>query len=1135
MPKVAQYVRVKAGFSRSINIERDQSTAALLDSYVISSCALKGLDHVVNAFQGAKDCDKAWSLIGAYGSGKSSFALYLSHLFGDPKKADTKRAFQKLEPANAGCAKAIKSHLRGSSGYCRILLTGYPESLARAFLQALKKGIQAYYADHGIDRRAEVREINRLLKQDSIDLSAIVRLIKRAQKSIQNAKGKGLLIVIDELGKFLEYAARHESDDIFLLQILAEQTHQTGQSNILLFVLLHQSFEQYGHNLSDKLKNEWTKIQGRYQILTFVETTEQSLRIMAQVLDSRLPKNRSAQIKKQVESFVVGLSATGLLPRGLSEKEALKLFLQCYPLHPITLLLLPVLSRKIAQNERSLFGYLGSSATGGLVDQMRHADVGQFICPEAIYDYFMNGQLLTNDLYTQRVWFEAATAMDRLAGGNATEVLLLKTISLFNIAGNVGRLKASKPALKLCFQDSRSLDAAIKSLMNQSIVTFRKFNHEYRVWQGSDFDLRQALSEQEPFTRTMDIAHELNAMEVLQPFVARRYSIERHGLFYFQPQFINVADYEKTSKKANKPRIIFCLSNSSIKRDEKLFREKVTGHFSDQDVVVFCANSEEIKKVCRLRVALQRIGQMPEANQEPVIQREWRSYFANAQRQEYEEIKSLVGRPQQHLWYCDKKERSIKRQLDIQKLLSERLEDIYPRAPVIKNELINRDYPSGQSNYGRRMLLSALLQNRNKESFGIKAYPAEKSMYLAIFALSKIHRQDNGQWEIAPPTPEDPCNFRGVWNAITDFFDSSEKRAKSFSELDARLTDPPYGVKKAMLPVFYMMVYAAYQDEIAVYEEQIYVPYFTVEHLERFLKRPSTFSFQQFRIAGVTQSLIEEYEQSLFAGKKSKNALAVFKPIAQFVSQVPQYTRQTTTISETAQRVRDAFKYPKSPQDLLFEKLPRACGYKSEKIEGFGNTLKKVLQEMKNAYPDMMAEQVKKMSMVFGLRNQDGLHKLRVRARETCEQLREYTMDKTMHAFIDSIATDFGDDESWLERVTALLVDKSPKNWSDNDSLYAQHKIIEYGKKLNDLEKLKVYANENKLEDSQGEAILISIKSAKRQDINQVVCIGSEMSVEQARASMQNAMKEITEKLLTDKRLKPEGKQLYLRLVEGKK
>jgi hypothetical protein len=118
--------------------------------------------------------------------------------------------------------------------------------------------------------------IDELLSDSETSLPKVNNLVVNIQDNIQDNGGKGLLIVIDELGKFLEYSARHESNDIFLLQILAEITYD---NNILLFVLLHQSFEQYGKNLNTKLKNEWAKIQGRYEVLSLVETVTQSLHI----------------------------------------------------------------------------------------------------------------------------------------------------------------------------------------------------------------------------------------------------------------------------------------------------------------------------------------------------------------------------------------------------------------------------------------------------------------------------------------------------------------------------------------------------------------------------------------------------------------------------------------------------------------------------------------------------------------------------------------------------------------------------------------------------------------------------------------------------------------------------------------
>jgi hypothetical protein len=98
---------------------------------------------------------------------------------------------------------------------------------------------------------------------------------------------------------------------------------------------------------------------------------------------------------------------------------------------------------------------------------------------------------------------------------------------------------------------------------------------------------------------------------------------------------------------------------------------------------------------------------------------------------------------------------------------------------------------------------------------------------------------------------------------------------------------------KPVLPIFYIAVYLSNKDEIAVYEDRFYVPYFTIEHLERFLKRPDTFTFQQFKIEGITQSFLQEYENSLLEGKSAPNAPKLFQAMAMFIKDIPPYTKQT--------------------------------------------------------------------------------------------------------------------------------------------------------------------------------------------------------------------------------------------------
>ncbi|AYQ57231.1 hypothetical protein MS2017_1547 [Bathymodiolus thermophilus thioautotrophic gill symbiont] len=1026
--RLNELISVKTTLTKSINLDRDKSAKELLESYVLTSTAMQNIQNVINA-QKKTNGNKAWSLIGSYGSGKSSFALYLSHLLGNPKTALSKLACKKLRTDNANFAINISKHLKNSNGYCEVLITGSPDSLITVFLKTLKISVIDYYETLDIADDTSLTAIDKLLSSNKISPSKVSNLVVNVQNNIQNNGGKGLLIVIDELGKFLEYSARHESDDIFLLQTLAEATYN---NNILLFVLLHQSFEQYGKNLNTKLKNEWTKIQGRYEVLSFVETITQSLHIMGRVFQNQLSEIQLKPIQAEIKNTVKVLQKNNLLPVSLDTKTAHHLFENCYPLHPITALLLPTLCQKVAQNERTLFNYLGGSEPLSLVKKLDELTVGEFVLPADIFDYFLTGQILTNDLQVQRTVVEANSAIERFSASNTEEMNLLKTIGLLNV---ISKIPASKSLLKLC--DSL-FEENIQNLEKQSIVYYRKFNNEYRVWQGSDFDINAELNKQEVQLCTLNVADKLNEISVFLPFVAKKYSIEHHSLFYFEPLFINVSAYKLQAKQYTNPRIIFCLSDTS--KDQETFETKLVQYFSQQDICVLLNNSEQIKQVIKNQTALEYIKMHNSViQQDPVVQREFKAYAANVEKEVTNELNKIVETPADCCWYQNKVQQSINSKRGIQKLLSETLADIYPQTPIIKNELINRNRPSAQANAGRKKLLIALLNNSDKQDLGIEAYPAEKSMYRAILESSGMHQKTGKVWKIAPPT-KDNSNYLTVWNKIEKFFNNAKEQAQNLSTLDEILTAPPFGIKKPVLPIFYIAVYLSNKDEIAVYEDRFYVPYFTTEHLERFLKRPDTFTFQQFKIEGVTQSFLQEYENSLLNGKKAPNALKLFQAIAVFMKNIPPYTKQTESISKVAQKVRDAFKNNKSPQDLLFRKLPEVCGFDNNTADGFGEVIKTALQEIKNAYPAMRDKQINILASKLDESKKEAIKPKLISY--GCA-LSKYSFNNEVEGFIKNISCDSDNLDEYLERILSALIDKPINNWSDQNAVMAEKLLIE--------------------------------------------------------------------------------------------
>ncbi|MBK7114006.1 MAG: hypothetical protein IPH60_16400 [Flavobacteriales bacterium] len=192
-----------------------------------------------------------------------------------------------------------------------------------------------------------------------------------------------LFLIIDEFGKFLEYAAKHDPErEMYFFQQLAEFVNKPDR-NITLVVALHQSMEAYAHGFSAAQRMEWRKVQGRLAELTFNEPTAQLIRLAAEQLSTEkrtVPKGVDvslfAELIKQHTLFEVD-------DEGWSKEELAKL----YPLDLVTVHTLTKALQAYGQNERSLFTFLRSERINA------RKDGGFFGLPQ-LFDY------LNSEFYT---------------------------------------------------------------------------------------------------------------------------------------------------------------------------------------------------------------------------------------------------------------------------------------------------------------------------------------------------------------------------------------------------------------------------------------------------------------------------------------------------------------------------------------------------------------------------------------------------------------------------------------------------------------------------------------------------------------------------------------------------------------
>ena len=232
----------------------------------------------------------------------------------------------------------------------------------------------------------------------------------------QNIKGKNPLyfIIIDEFGKFLEYAAQHNPEqELYFVQQLAEFSSNTD-NQIALITTVHQSFESYANGMTDTHRNEWIKVKGRFRELTFNEPVEQLLYLMSERLQER------NNVGEYEDEKLVGLRDLFSRSRAFNASEGYirELYDGIQPLDLFAAYTLTLALQQYGQNERSLFSFLESTDHTS-VEKFRKT--GVFYGVPQLYDYLnFNLHPFLNSKYNPHhlQWKAIRTALERVENGS---------------------------------------------------------------------------------------------------------------------------------------------------------------------------------------------------------------------------------------------------------------------------------------------------------------------------------------------------------------------------------------------------------------------------------------------------------------------------------------------------------------------------------------------------------------------------------------------------------------------------------------------------------------------------------------------------------------------------------------------
>ena len=853
--KLNKVISLNNWFSKSVNLERDSSTSEALSSYVPTSVSKRMLSSFFESQKKDKRLSRAWSLIGPYGSGKSSFALFLTGLLEDPASDLHKLACKKLQKFDEDLFKQHKRIIKNTNGYFNVLVTGSTEPIEEKLYRAIFESLE-HSEIAGQDKK---KILKTKIIEKKITSSNVVNLVKEIQFLLKSSTNdySGFVLIIDELGKFVEFAGRNRIEgDIYLLQQLAELSFQDNAVPFSLVVMLHQAIEYYAKDLDQKTKNEWRKIQGRFEEVSFSETVEQSVLIIKEAIQGEYSQSQKNKLKTLTRKALKPLLKQQAVPGNLDLSEAEELFTECYPLHPVTAIILPMLSQKLAQNERTLFSFLSSSQDFGFPSFLEQKNFEEYITTSDLFDYFIANQgSYISDHYTHRRWLEVQNALDRLGEAPSTQVNLIKTIGLLNIVGSMGGFKASLDLLSVIFEE-KQLSKDIKVLEKKSLVSFRRFNDEYRIWQGSDFNLEQGLSHEMAQFEDFSLAKELNHLIPPRPQIAKKSSITNHTLRYFRTSYLNESDLIAYQEEDSYPKIIYLLRDNNLKANE--FKDLVS-RLSKNIILVSIDSSSGLENMCKELSAMKVILlSYPEIQSDPIAKKEVEDQILNLEEQISNRLNSAL-RDKTSTWYHQGKFVNYKSTIDLQNKFSDIIDEIYPDSPIIANELLNRDVISGQAQRARTMLIQAMIEeNLLKElAFDNSKYPPEKTICEALLIKHNLVTfSSDGNLKFNSPDKQN--DFFPLFEMLKSTLRKS-KSPISFKEIQKKMSRPPFGIKEGLHPVIFMSFFMVNRNKLAIYEDNQFKPYMDSEAIDRFVRtKTNSFAFQLYEFKGQAK-LIDEY------------------------------------------------------------------------------------------------------------------------------------------------------------------------------------------------------------------------------------------------------------------------------------
>ena len=992
-------ISVASGFQYSVNIGYDLGSDNKLKSFIPTKSALSLLEDILLSVNPTSS-DRARVLIGAYGKGKSHIVLTILSIL---MKRDL-TLFEKLMPKieeNPRLYQLIQNYYESENKILPVVISGSNTSLTQAFLLSLQRTlsehdllsampetnykaaisvIKRWQKDfpetfekflNGIDDPVEVF-IDRLGNYDVAAYGAfeqvypsltagsafnpflgfdVVELYESVAKSLKSKGYTGLYVVYDEFSKFLEANIVDASvSDTKMLQDFAEKCCRSGSLQLHLMLISHKEISNYIDKLPKEKTDGWRGVSERFKHIHMNNNFSQTYEIISSVIQHKEPiwGTFCDEHARDFEALFSRYQKHQMFMDAQGEIETA--IRGCFPLHPVSTFILPRLSERVAQNERTLFTFLSAEGTATLAVFLdEYEDNFTLVTPDLIYDYFE--PLLKKEVYAGDIhdtFVLTSTILNQIPEDTLGSKII-KTISLIYILGQFERLNPTKEQIIGIYSGTYELseiEQAISDLIEKEFVIYIKRSNDYlRLKQTSGVDIQQKIHDQiesqSGKITTKDVLNGSNFDNYMYP---TRYNDDHEMTRFFAFQFISSAevtvdvDWNLKSESIDADGIIYGIipeNETQLKKITKIIKDTSLGY--ERYIFVLPKHYKDVEAVAQEYAAIAKLRD--HAVDDPVLFDEYEVVFEDLQ----EIINGFIGiytHPENYrsVYIHNGNELPVYRKSGLTEVMSQICDAVYNMTPVINNESVNKNDITSVAQNSRNKIVSALLRSELEPNLGLSGTGQEVSIMRSTLLRTGIWSEDGGVPQINLH-PEN-VNMRHMLETIEDFILETRQNGKtSFAELYERLTSPEYhiGLRYGLIPIYVAAVMHNYRQQIVINDR--FGPIQTsADALIQINSDPSSFTLEYLDWNPEKENYIarlsDAFRDYVVDAERSGNSYDyVANAMRRWYMALPKYSKESTKRPTGEKLVRRQLEIMKllrqntSSSDLLFKKLPEAVDY----------------------------------------------------------------------------------------------------------------------------------------------------------------------------------------------------------------